>query len=95
MMPANSENVTWYDIGVTEAITPEHPLPAPPSIPRGGLVIVTGRAPVWRYAMACHELHGSPAGAVATYDPRLGAIVVYSHQPTWRTGQVLDVQCPA
>lgn len=92
MMTAPS--VTWYEIGVTEAITPDLPLPPLPAIPRGGLVVVTGRAPVWRFAMACHELHGSPAGAVATYDPRLGAVIVFTHQPAWRTGQILDLTPP-
>jgi hypothetical protein len=32
---------------------------------RGSLVIVEGRAPIWRYGMALHCLHGSPAAAVA------------------------------
>jgi CRISPR-associated protein Csx3 len=28
-------------------------------------VIVEGRAPIWRYGMALHLLHGSPAVAIA------------------------------
>jgi CRISPR-associated Csx3 family protein len=39
-----------------------------------------GRAPIWRYGMALHLLHGSPAAAVAFYDPRLGAVVVTKPQ---------------
>jgi CRISPR-associated protein Csx3 len=45
--------------------------------------------------MALHRLHGSPAAAVAFYDPRLGAVVVTSHSREWRVGQVLDVTLPA
>uniref|UniRef100_UPI0024931F72 CRISPR-associated protein Csx3 n=1 Tax=Pyramidobacter piscolens TaxID=638849 RepID=UPI0024931F72 len=30
--------------------------------------------------------------AVATYDPRLGAVVVASHSPECREGQILDVK---
>ena len=66
-----------------------------PPIPRGSLVIVEGRAPIWRYGMALHLLHGSPAAAVAFYDPRLGAVVVASHSPEWQVGQVVDVTLPA
>jgi CRISPR-associated protein Csx3 len=44
--------------------------------------------------MAFHRLHGSPAGAIAVYDPRLGAVVVASHHPKWREGQVLDLSPP-
>jgi hypothetical protein len=37
--------------------------------------------------MALHKLHGSPAAAVAFYDPRLGAVVVASHNQQWTVGQ--------
>lgn len=87
--------VVFYSIGVDRPITPEEPLPPLPEIPRGAVVVVEGRAPIWRYAMALHRLHGSPAAAVAVYDPRLGAVVVASHHPGFREGQVLDVTPPA
>ncbi len=87
--------IAFYSIGVDQAITPGEPLPAVPEIERGSVVVVEGRAPVWRYAMAFHRLHGSPAAAVAVYDPRLGAVIVASHHPDYREGQVLDVVPPA
>ena len=43
---------------------------------------------------ALHLLHGSPAAAVAFYDPRLGAVVVATHSREWAVGQVLDVTLP-
>jgi CRISPR-associated protein Csx3 len=84
----------YYSIGVDQPVTPDEPLPPLPAIPKGALVVIEGRAPVWRYGMALHRLHGSPAGAVAVFDPRLGAVVVASHHPNWREGQVIDVQPP-
>ena len=60
----------------------------------GSLVIVEGRAPIWRYGMALHLLHASPAAAIAFYDPRLGAVIVASHSPAWQVGQVVDVTIP-
>ena len=75
-------------------ITPSESLPPLPPIPRGSLVIVSGRAPIWRYGMALHLLHGSPAAAVAFYDPRLGAVVVATHSLEWHVGQVVDVTLP-
>jgi CRISPR-associated protein Csx3 len=87
--------VVIYSIAVPSPITPAEPLPPLPEIPRGSLVIVEGRAPIWRYGMALHRLHGSPAAAVAVYDPRLGAVVVTSHSPMWAVGQVVDVTLPA
>ncbi|MDD4651298.1 MAG: CRISPR-associated ring nuclease Crn3/Csx3 [Methanothrix sp.] len=74
-------------------MTPAEPLPTLPPIPRGSLVIVEGRAPIWRYGMALHRLHGSPAAGAA--DPRLGAVVVATHSPQWAVGQVVDVTMPA
>ena len=41
--------------------------------------------------MALHRLHASPAAAIAFYDPRLGAVVVASHNREWQVGQVVDV----
>jgi CRISPR-associated protein Csx3 len=83
-----------YSIAVAAPITPAEPLPPLPDIPRGSLVIVEGRAPIWRYGMALHLLHGSPAAAVDFYDPRLGAVVVPSHSLEWQVGQVVDVMLP-
>jgi len=83
-----------YSIGVDEPILPSEPLPPLPDIPRGAVVIIEGRAPIWRYGMAFHTLHGSPAAAVAVYDPRLGAVVVASHHPEYKEGQVIDITLP-
>ena len=88
-----SETV-FYSIGVARPIAPDEPLPPLPAVPRGAVVVIEGRAPIWRYGFAFHRLHGSPAAAVAVYDPRLGAVVVASHHPDFREGQVLDVQPP-
>ena len=84
-------NYVIYSIAVSSPITPSEPLPPLPAIPRGSLVIVEGRAPIWRYGMALHLLHASPAAAIAFYDPRLGAVVVATHSREWAVGQVVDV----
>lgn len=86
--------VVFYSIAVEQPVSPDEPLPPLPDIPRGALVVIEGRAPIWRYGMAFHRLHGSPAGAVAVYDPRLGAVVVASHFPNWTEGQIIDIPPP-
>jgi len=88
------ERIVFYHIGVDSPISPDEPLPPLPPIPRGALVVVEGRAPIWRYGLALHRLHGSPAGAIAFFDPRLGAVIVASHTPDYRPGQVIDVTPP-
>lgn len=80
-----------YNIGVNGPITPDQQRPPLPSIPNGKLVVVEGRAPVWFYGRALHLLHGSPAGAIACFDPRLGAVVVASHRPEYKEGQVIEI----
>ena len=87
--------IVFYSVGVDHPILPSEPLPPLPAIPRGAVVLIEGQAPIWRYGMALHKLHGSPAGAVAVYDPRIGAVVVASHCPEYRGGQVVDVVPPA
>ncbi|MCX8207514.1 MAG: CRISPR-associated ring nuclease Crn3/Csx3 [Methanothrix sp.] len=83
--------IVRYNIGVDSPITPDEPLPPLPQIPRGALVVVEGRAPIWRYGLALHLLHGSPAAAIAFFDPRLGAVVIASHSPAFQAGQVVDI----
>lgn len=85
-------NLSWINVAVPEGnVTPKTPLPeCKPS--RGSIAIVSGRGPVWRYARILHELHGSPAPVVCTYDPRLGAVVVMSHHSAFVEGDVLEVE---
>jgi len=87
-----AESIIVYHIGVPGPITPDEPLPPLPEIPRGALVVIEGRAPIWRYGQAWHRLHGSPAGAVAVYDPRLGAVIVMSHCMKYKEGEIIDVE---
>ncbi|HLC70026.1 MAG TPA: CRISPR-associated ring nuclease Crn3/Csx3 [Patescibacteria group bacterium] len=50
-------------------------------------VLLNGRGPVWGYAMLVHCAHPTPA--VATFDPRLGYIVVASHNEAFAVGSVI------
>ena len=86
--------IVFYSIGVDLPITPDEPLPPLPAIPRGALVVVEAVRADPRYGLALHRLHGSPAGAVAFFDPRLGAVVVASHRPEYWEAQVVDVLPP-
>jgi len=47
-------SIVGYSIAALSPITPSEPLPHLPDIPRGSLVVVEGRAPIWRYGMALH-----------------------------------------
>ena len=54
------------------------------------IVLITGRAPIWGYAILCHRAHATPA--VAVFDPRLGGyVVVQSHQHGVAVGAILTV----
>lgn len=50
--------------------------------------LITGKAPVWGYAMLCHAAHATPA--VATFDPRLGFVIVESHDVRFKTGDIFE-----
>lgn len=83
--------IVFYHVGVDTPITPSEPLPPLPEIPRGSLVVIEGRAPIWRYGLAFHKLHGSAAAAIAVCDPRIGAVIIASHSPVFQEGAVFDV----
>ena len=55
-------------------------------------VVIEGKAPIWLYSYLVHECH--PSAWVACYDPRLGAVVVATHDVAIAVGTVLDVQLP-
>lgn len=50
-------------------------------------IVINGRGPVWLYAYLVHECHHLPF--VATNDPRLGFVVVQSHTPGIKPGDIL------
>ena len=52
-------------------------------------ILINGRGPVWGYGMLLHQAHATPA--VATFDPRLGYVVVQSHDRRFQVGQILAV----
>lgn len=62
----------------------------PPNIDYTKGVVINGRGPIWLYSYLTHQLH--IAAYVATFDPRIGAIVVQSHKAnTYRTGDVIEI----
>ena len=52
-------------------------------------MVISGRGPVWLFAALAHEYHPRPF--VATFDPRLGGVVVESHTPNHKVGEVVAV----
>lgn len=51
-------------------------------------IVISGRGPVWLYAYLVHLCHPFPW--VATHDPRLGYVVVASHSPKYKPGDVIE-----
>lgn len=56
-------------------------------LPGPEAVLVNGRGPVWGYAMLVHGAHPTPC--VATFDPRLGYVVVATHDEKYKVGDVI------
>jgi CRISPR-associated protein Csx3 len=61
-----------------------------PQLAGAVFVLVSGRGPVWGYGMICHVAHATLG--VATHDPRLGYVVVQTHDARFQMGQILTVQ---
>jgi len=53
-------------------------------------VIISGRLPIWAHSTLAHQFH--TAKFVAHFDPRLGAVVVQSHSPDYKVGQVIPLE---
>jgi len=77
----------WIENGVT---TPKEAFSVElPKVPLNRGVILSGRGPIWLYGRLIHYYH--PARWVAVYDPRLGAVVVQSHVPDVKEGEVIEI----
>ncbi|MEM0235886.1 CRISPR-associated ring nuclease Crn3/Csx3 [Thermofilum sp.] len=75
---------------LTEPILPEDLKNIrPPSIKCSKGVVLSGRGPIWLYGFLIHHYH--PATFVATNDPRIGAVVVESHAPKYKVGDVINI----
>ena len=53
-------------------------------------VIINGKAPIWLMAYLIHECHST--SWIATNDPRLGAIIIESHNPNHKVGDIVKWQ---
>lgn len=63
---------------------------SPPDVDGSKGVVISGRGPVWLFAALVHHYH--PSAWVATFDPRLGAVVVESHSPKGpQPGQIVEM----
>ena len=63
-----------------------------PQVPLNKGVVISGRGPIWFYGRLIHYFH--PARWIAVFDPRLGAVVVSSHDKEFPEGKVLEVELP-
>lgn len=55
-------------------------------------IAIEGKAPIWVYGYLVHECH--PASWVGCYDPRLGIVVVATHNPDVAISQVFKADLP-
>jgi len=61
----------------------------PPKVNYAKGVILSGRGPIWLYCYLAHYYH--PTKFIATFDPRIGAVIVESHSQEYKVGEVIKV----
>ena len=61
----------------------------PPRVDETKGVVISGRGPIWLFCYLTHYYH--PTKFVATYDPRIGAIVVESHMQGVVEGEIIPM----
>jgi len=61
----------------------------PPKVNSAKGVILSGRGPIWLYCYLVHHYH--PTKFIATYDPRIGAVIVQSHSRNYKVGEIIEV----
>ena len=61
----------------------------PPEVDGTKGVVLSGRGPIWLYCHLTHYYH--PTKFIATFDPRIGAVIVESHNPDYKVGEIIEV----
>lgn len=51
--------------------------------------MLSGRGPIWLYCYLIH--YYQPTKFIATFDPRIGAVIVESHNPDYKVGEIIEV----
>jgi len=84
------ENYTIVHFELESNITPEILKKLePPKVNSTKGVILSGRGPIWLYCFLVHHYH--PTKFIATFDPRIGAVIVESHSQEYKVGEVIKV----
>ena len=81
---------TLIDFELEGSLTPQELRGVVSSAPKVNAqkgVILSGRGPVWLFCALVHHYH--PTAWVATFDPRLGGVVIESHISTVKVGDVV------
>lgn len=84
------ENYVILSFYIKESLKPSilYKLSPPKINTRKGLIL-NGRGPIWLYGFLVHFYHSTPF--LAIYDPRLGAVIIESHIPEFKPGDILDI----
>jgi len=84
------EEFTIVHFELRENITPEILQELkPPEVDGTKGVVLSGRGPIWLYCYLTHYYH--PTKFIATFDPRIGAVIVESHNPDYKVGEIIEV----
>jgi len=54
-----------------------------------GGIVISGRGPIWLYGYILHFFH--PAKWLGVFDPRLGGVIVQSHTPEVKEGEIIKI----
>lgn len=89
----NKDNFAFIEFDLKRELTPQDLSNIKPPDPvKGGfasrIIILSGRGPIWLYGYLIHFYH--PTKGIAIFDPRLeGAVVVMSHSPDFKIGDII------
>lgn len=84
------EEFTIVHFELRENITPEILQELiPPEVDSTKGVVLSGRGPIWLYCYLIH--YYQPTKFIATFDPRIGAVIVESHNPDYKVGEIIEV----
>lgn len=71
--------------------SPSYPLPVIPNISDQDLVVIVGRAPLFRFIQAFRALLKHGVKNIGIFDQRFGVIVIYSEEEKYIENSIMDI----
>lgn len=80
-----------YYIDAPVFSSPSYPLPILPDYSEDDIIVIVGRAPLFRFIQAFNYLRKKGVKNIGVFDSRLGIVILYSEDELYIENSIIDI----